>query len=66
MRCYMNEPHRDKTSKNDCAPSEDSNHPSHPPSLIGSLSASRNGRSLATHLVHSEYSDQTAGMLRLI
>ena len=29
-----NEPHRDKTNKMACAPSEDSDQPGHPPSLI--------------------------------
>ena len=28
------EPHRDKTNKMACAPSEDSDQPGHPPSLI--------------------------------
>ena len=31
---FENEPHRDKTNKMACAPSEDSDHPGHPPSLI--------------------------------
>ena len=30
----INEPHRDKTNKMACAPSEDSDQPGHPPSLI--------------------------------
>ena len=31
------EPHRDKTNKMACVPSEDSDQPGHPPSLIRSL-----------------------------
>ena len=31
---WTNEPHRDKTNKMACAPSEDSDQPGHPPSLI--------------------------------
>ena len=30
----QNEPHRDKTNEMACAPSEDSDQPGHPPSLI--------------------------------
>ena len=33
-RWRWNEPHRDKTNKMGCAPSEDSDQPGHPPSLI--------------------------------
>ena len=33
-RLYGNEPHRDKTNEMACAPSEDSDQPGHPPSLI--------------------------------
>ena len=39
-----NEPHRDKTNKMTCAPSEDSDQPGHPPSLI---------RVFAVHLMGS-------------
>ena len=38
----INEPHRDKTIKMACAPSEDSDQPRHPPSLI-SLRCALNG-----------------------
>ena len=31
---YTNEPRHDKIKKNECAPSEDSDQPGHPPSLI--------------------------------
>ena len=50
-----------------CAPSEDSDQPGHPPVWSeSSLSAWRNLGSLATHWVHSEDSDQTGRMPRLI
>ena len=56
-----------------CAPSEDSDQPRHPPSLTkcpgwseSLLSAWRKLGSLATHWVHSEHSDQTGWMPRLI
>ena len=38
----INEPHRDKTNEIACAPSEDSDQPGHPPSLI-SLRCALNG-----------------------
>ena len=34
MLCVLYEPPRDKTNKVTCAPSEDSDQPGHPPSLI--------------------------------
>ena len=37
------EPHRDKTNKLACAPSEDSDQPGHPPSLLKSLRCALNG-----------------------
>ena len=75
------EPPHDKTNRMACAPSEDSDQPGHPPSLIrvfavrsrirpvwseSSLSAGRKLGSLATHWAHSEDSDQTGRMPRLI
>ena len=45
-----------KNQQSDCAPSEDSDHPGHPPSL----------RSLATYWANSQDSDQTGRMPRLI
>ena len=53
----MSAPH-DKTSNVACAPSEDSDQ--------SSLSVWRKLGSLATHWVHSEYSDQAVRMPRLI
>ena len=56
-----------KTNKIARAPSEDPDQPGHPPSLIRDLlSAWRSVRSLATYWVHSEDSDQTGRMPRLI
>ena len=56
-----------QNQQSDCAPSEDSDQPGHPPSLIRVLlSAWRNHGSLATHRAHSEDSDQTGRMPRLI
>ena len=60
---YKYELPHDKTNKVACAPSEDSDQPGHPPS---SPSAWRNLGSLATHWAHSEDSDQTGRMPRLI
>ena len=69
------EPQHDKNHQNGCAPSEDSDQPRHPPSLIrvfalvwseSSLSAWRKLGSLATHWAHSEDSGQTGRMPRLI
>ena len=61
-------PH-DKTNKMACAPSEDSDQPGHPPSLIrlfaGCMMKAKLGP-LATHWAHSEDSDQTGRMPRLI
>ena len=61
------EPPHNKTNKMTCAPSEDTDQPRHPPSLIRSLlSAWGSIGSLATHWAHSEDSDQTARMPRQI
>ena len=52
-----------------CAPSEDSDQPGHPPSLIRVFAVRMKNAwvlSLATHWVHSEDSDQTGRMPRLI
>ena len=59
MQCQYEPPH-DKTDKMACAPSEDSDQPGHPPSLIRVFTAAwRKLGPLATHWAHSEYSDQT-------
>ena len=50
-----------QNQQSDCVPSEDSDQPGHPP-----LSAWRKLWSLSTHWAHSEDSDQTGRMLRLI
>ena len=65
------EPHRDKTNKMACAPSEDSDQPGHPPSLIRVFAVRlKTARVLAKDqmLLHanSEGSDQTGRMPRLI
>ena len=58
--------HRDKTSKMAYAPSEDSDQPWHPPSLIRVFAVRmKKLGSLATHWVHSEDSDQTELMPHL-
>ena len=60
------EPSHDKTNKMTCAPSEDSDQPGHPPSLIIHCPHEKRLGSLATHWAHSEDSDQTGQMHRLI
>ena len=40
----LNEPHRNKTNKMTCAPSEDSDQPGHPPSLIRIFAVRSMGR----------------------
>ena len=67
LQCIHEPPH-DKTNKMAIAPSEDTDQPVHPPSLIteSSLSAWRNIGSSATNWVHCEDSDQTERMPRLI
>ena len=58
-------PH-DKSNKMNCAPSEDSDQPGHPPSLTeSSLSAWSKPGSLAPHWAHKEDSDQTVRMHKL-
>ena len=59
--CFFNhanqnrlEPPYDKTNKVACAPSEDSDQPGHPPSLIWVFAVRINFGSLATHWAHSE------------
>ena len=50
-----------------CAPSEDSDQPGHPPSLIRVFAVRmKKAWSLATHRAHSKDSDQTMRMPRLI
>ena len=62
-----NEPPHDKTNKMVCAPSEDSDQPGiRPVWTKSSLSAGRKLGSLATHWAHSEDSDQTVRIPRLI
>ena len=56
-----------QNQQNDCAPSEDSDQPVHPLSLISlPLSAWRKLGPLTTYWAHSEDSDQTGRMPRLI
>ena len=56
-----------QNQQNGMCPSENSDQPGHPPSLIrSSLSAWRKLRSLATHWMCNEDSDQTGRMPRLI
>ena len=63
----LNEPPHDKTNKMICAPSEDSDQPGHPPSLIRVFAVrTKKSGSLATHWAHSEDSDQTGRMPRQI
>ena len=59
-------PH-DKTNKMACGPSEDSDQPGHPPSLIRVFTVRmKKAWALTTHWAHSEDSDQTGRMPRLI
>ena len=74
-RCYLKtfqfiktfEPSQDKTNKMTCAPSEASDQPGHPPSLIGVFTVHSTvvKGPLFLH-ADSEGSDQTGRMLRLI
>ena len=59
---------KQKTKKQgDCAPSEDSDQPGHPPSLIRVFAVAwRKLGSLVSHAAHSKDSDQTWQMPRLI
>ena len=62
------EPPHDQTNKMTCAPSEDSDQPGHPPSLIGDFAVHmRKAEVLKTIIrAHSEASDQIGRMPRLI
>ena len=63
----LNEPPRDKTNKMICAPSEDSDQPGHPPSLIKSwLYAQWIAKDLSFFHANNEDSDQSGQMPRLI
>ena len=64
--CGSIEPQHNKTNKMTCLPSEDRSAWASTKSDQSSLSAWRNLGSLATHWVHSEGSDQTGWMPRLI
>ena len=56
-----------QNQQNDCAPSEDSDQPGHPPSLIKVFTVCmKKLGSLATHWAHSEDSDKTGQMPRSI
>ena len=56
-----------QNQQHDCAPSEDSDQPGHPPSLIRVLAVRmKKLGSLATHWAHSKDSDQSERMHRLI
>ena len=62
-----NEPPHDKTNKMIFVPSEDSDQPGHPPSLIRVFAVRMKKHWLFTYpLAHSEDSDQTGQMPRLI
>ena len=66
---YRYESSHEKTNIMACALSKDSDQPEHPPMPVwseSSLSAWRKLVSLATHWAHSEDSDKTARMPRLI
>ena len=53
--------------QNECAPSEDSDQPGHPPSLIRVFAdRMKKPGSLAVHWTHSEDSDRTGQIIRLI
>ena len=63
----VNELAHDKTNKKACAPSEDSDQPGHPPSLIRVLAVRmKKAQVLSYPLGTSEDSDQTGWMPRLI
>ena len=63
----LNELPHDKTNKMACAPSEDSDQPGHPPSLIRVFAVRvKKAWVLYTHWAHSEDSDQSGRMLKLI
>ena len=69
--CYVqnfgNEPHRDKTNKMASVPSEDSDQPGHPPSLIRDFACTQRVAKDPSFLhADSEDSDQTGQMPRLI
>ena len=55
---------RNKTNKMTCAPSEDSDQPVHPPSLIRVFAVRM--KKACVHWAHTEDSDQTGRMPRLI
>ena len=60
-------PHRDKTNKMACVPSEDSDQPGHPPSLIRVFAVRlRVAKDPSFLHADSEDSDQTRRMPRLI
>ena len=62
-----NEPHRDKTNKMACAPSEDSDQPGHPSCLIRIFAVRLKVAKDPSFLqADSEDSDQTGQMPRLI
>ena len=67
---YLYEPAHDKTNKIACAPSEDSDQPGHPPSLIQSslhaLWVAKFPSFLYADCKDSDQTDQTGWMLRLI
>ena len=65
-RCGSVEPQHNKTNKMTCVPSKDRSAWASTQSDHSSLSAWRNLGSLATHWAHSEDSDQTGWMPRLI
>ena len=60
VECILNEPPHDKTNKMACAPSEDSDQPGHPPSLIRVFAVRMKKAGILTYpLSASEDSDRT-------
>ena len=69
MQCIYEPPHdkKKKKKKNDCAPSEDSDQPVHPPSLIRVFACAQwVAKDQSFLYADSEDSDQTGRMPRLI
>ena len=67
MAYIIIEPAHDKTKTMACAPSEDWDQPGHPPCLIRVFAVRmKKAWSIATYSAHSEDSDQTVRMPRLI
>ena len=61
-----NEPPHDKTNKMTCAPSEDSDQPGHPPSLISIRCPPKESLGPKLYIERTAKTDQTGRMPRLI